>query len=245
MKNQKKYFSQSSLQTLKQDIDLVFAIGEKVNLIKKGKRFFGKCPIHKGSSNSLVVSPKKNLWYCFGGCKNGGSIVDWVMATEGLRLVEALSFLAEQYPFLAQKGQLGNYGLNETVPEQYDLPQHQPILLQIVKHYQASLASQSRAIQYLHGLGLSKSKIEKFQIGFCDGTLKESYIDQINPDDKLLTSAIVNMGLLQKIGNDDLQEPFNGQIIFPVFDEFDQCINLFSRAVPDKFNFSHMQVLAS
>lgn len=108
---EKHYFSQMGLQTLKSDVDLVFAIRAETKLLRKGKRFFGRCPLHESNEPTLVISSQKNLWYCFGPCKKGGSLVDWVMHKEKLRFIEALAFLAEQYPFLAQKGQVGKMGL--------------------------------------------------------------------------------------------------------------------------------------
>ena len=85
-------------------------------------------------------------------------------------MVEALAYLAESYPFLAQKGQVGNLGLNETVPEQADLLKHQPILLQIVEHYHSCLFEQSRAIRYLRSLGINHATVKKYKIGFCDSS---------------------------------------------------------------------------
>ena len=37
----KHYFSKTGLQALKSDIELVFAIGAEIKLLKKGKRFLG------------------------------------------------------------------------------------------------------------------------------------------------------------------------------------------------------------
>jgi DNA primase len=230
---QKHYFSQTGLQNLKSDIDLASAIGAKVKLTRKGTRFFGNCPFHNDKDNSLVISPKKNLWYCFGGCKKGGSIIDWVMAYEKLKLVEALADLAERYPFLAQRGQMGNQGLNETVPEQCDLPGHQQILLQIVEHYHSCLSEQSRAIRYLRSQGISRSKAKKHKIGYCDGRLARAFIGRTQAGDEIMKARLEEMGLLQTVGDDRIQERFYGQIIFPLFDEKGQCMGLFGRAIPE------------
>ena len=108
MKEQHRhYFSQQGLMNLKKDIELVFVIGADHKLVKKVSRLFAKCPGRQDHNHSLVISPNINLWYCYGSCHRSGSIVDWAMAAQRLKLLEALVKLAEQCPFLAQKGPLG------------------------------------------------------------------------------------------------------------------------------------------
>ncbi len=38
---------------------------------KIGKDFTGRCPLHEDDTASLVVTPAKNMWHCFG-CGVGG-----------------------------------------------------------------------------------------------------------------------------------------------------------------------------
>ena len=44
---------------------------------------------------SLVVSPGKNLWHCLGACQPGGSVIDWVMRTEGMSFRHAVELLRD------------------------------------------------------------------------------------------------------------------------------------------------------
>ena len=243
MKNidqEKHYFSQTGLQNLKRDINLVFAIGAEIQLMKKGQRFFANCPLHGDTNQSLVISSKKNLWYCFGDCKKGGSIVDWVMAYERLKLVDALAVLAERYPFLAQKGQVGKQELNKEVPEQCDLLRHKAILLQIVEYYQTCLAKQSRAIRYLRSQGINQTVAKKHKIGFCDGSLSEM-LKQRTGDDELLKKELQELGLLQIDSSNTFIETFVQQIVYPVFNEQGQGVQLFGRELPSKIKIARVR----
>ena len=47
------------------------------------------CPFHQEKTPSCVISPEKNLYHCFG-CGAAGSVVDWMMKTEGFSLPKAL-----------------------------------------------------------------------------------------------------------------------------------------------------------
>lgn len=42
-----------------------------IELKKAGKDLLGRCPFHEDDTASLVVTPAKNLWHCFG-CGIGG-----------------------------------------------------------------------------------------------------------------------------------------------------------------------------
>lgn len=48
-----------------------------------GKGLSGCCPVHKGSNpRQFSVSLEKNIWNCFGNCKTGGNILDFVAMME-------------------------------------------------------------------------------------------------------------------------------------------------------------------
>ncbi len=57
----------------------------------------GPCPIHHGSNpTQFRVSLAKNCWNCFGGC-DGGNVLDFVMAMEGVEVRKAALLLAEWF----------------------------------------------------------------------------------------------------------------------------------------------------
>lgn len=75
----------ADLQRLKDEISVQRLIESAgVELKKTGKDWAGKCPFHADDTASLVITPSKNLWHCFG-CQVGGGVVDWVMKLRGCR----------------------------------------------------------------------------------------------------------------------------------------------------------------
>jgi DNA primase len=86
------------LQRLREEISvqrLVEASG--VELKKAGKDWLGRCPWHDDREASLVVSPAKNLWHCFG-CQIGGGPIDWVMKLRGVSFRHAVELLKADLP---------------------------------------------------------------------------------------------------------------------------------------------------
>lgn len=86
----------SDFEQLKNEVSvqrLVEASG--VNLRKGGKDFTGRCPVHADETASLVITPHKNLWHCFG-CQIGGGPMDWVIKSRGVSFRHAVELLKEE-----------------------------------------------------------------------------------------------------------------------------------------------------
>ena len=87
---------ESEVERLKDEVSLerlVEAAG--VELRRQGKDLVGCCPFHEDRSPSLVISPAKNLWHCLGACQAGGSVIDWVMRTDGVSFRHAVELLRD------------------------------------------------------------------------------------------------------------------------------------------------------
>ena len=73
------------IERIKTDIPLLRLIESQGYQPKKqGKDYALSCPFHKGDNTpSLMISVKSNLYHCFG-CGAAGSVIDWVMKTQGV-----------------------------------------------------------------------------------------------------------------------------------------------------------------
>ena len=69
----------NEIERLKNEVSVERLIeGSGIELKKTGKDLTGKCPFHEDDTASLVVTPSKNLWHCFG-CGAAGGPIDWVI----------------------------------------------------------------------------------------------------------------------------------------------------------------------
>jgi DNA primase len=69
-----------------------------LNLTRCGKQYRGPCPICKHKSQRcFVITPSKNLYYCFGDCKEGGDALQLVARIKQLNLPETAALMAEWY----------------------------------------------------------------------------------------------------------------------------------------------------
>src|SRR5438445_12435690 len=81
--------------TVKERVDIVQLIGERVSLKKVGRAYSGLCPFHSEKTPSFTVDPDRRTYHCFG-CGRHGDIFTWLEELDGLEPVEALKVLAER-----------------------------------------------------------------------------------------------------------------------------------------------------
>ncbi len=62
---------------IKQRVDLVDLIAQRVELKKAGRYFKGLCPFHREKTPSFVVYPDQGTYHCFG-CGAGGDVFTWL-----------------------------------------------------------------------------------------------------------------------------------------------------------------------
>src|SRR3989344_661574 len=78
---------------IKQKLDIVEILGERLQLKKAGRNFKTNCPFHNEKSASFVVSPERQIWHCFG-CQKGGDLFTFIQDYENVTFSEALKELA-------------------------------------------------------------------------------------------------------------------------------------------------------
>lgn len=80
---------------VKERVDIVQLIGERVVLKKAGRAYKGLCPFHAEKTPSFTVDPDRRRYHCFG-CSRDGDVFTWLEEMDGLEPVEALKVLADR-----------------------------------------------------------------------------------------------------------------------------------------------------
>lgn len=87
-------FPQSFIENVRAASDITNVVGQYVQLKSAGSNLFGLCPFHTEKSPSFSVSPKKQIYHCFG-CGSNGDAIDFLREHGGLTFREAVTELAE------------------------------------------------------------------------------------------------------------------------------------------------------
>ena len=143
-----------------------------IELKKGGKDLLGRCPFHVDDTASLVVTPAKNLWHCFG-CGVGGGPIDWVMKRQGVNFRHAVELLRADVGLvdvgLAEPGARRRAKL--PAPVTLDAGE-QELLDQVIGYYHETLLASPEALAYLERRGIaSRELIEQHRLGFANRTL--------------------------------------------------------------------------
>jgi DNA primase len=224
---------EAEIERLKMEVSverLVEASG--IELKKSGKDLLGRCPFHADDTASLVVTPGKNLWHCFG-CGLGGGPIDWVIKKNGVSFRHAVELLRAD-PSLAA-GSDGAGAVKRSLVRKLPPPvaldaSEQELLNQVVGYYHETLLASPEALAYLEQRGLaSRELIERHRLGFANRTLGYRL-----PAARVKAGAEVR-GRLQKIGllRASGHEHFNGCLVVPVFDEGGNVTEVYGRKITE------------
>ncbi|MGH8702665.1 MAG: CHC2 zinc finger domain-containing protein, partial [Burkholderiales bacterium] len=221
---------ESEIERLKSEVSLARLVEAKgIALAKHGADLVGRCPFHEDRTPSLVVSPKKNLWHCLGACQVGGSVIDWVMRTEGLSFRHAVDFLRDGAPSVS-----AGIVKRSTVPK-LAAPvsigaDDQALLNQVVDFYHATLKASPEALRYLQRRGLVHPElIDRFRLGFANRSLGVRLPANNRKTGAVLRGRLTKVGILRDSGH----EHFNGCVVVPILDETGNVLEAYGRKITE------------
>jgi len=228
---------EAEIERLKNEVAvqrLVEASG--IELKKSGKDWIARCPFHAEDSASLVVTPAKNLWHCFG-CGAAGGPIDWVMKLRGVSFRHAVEQLREGVAassLAAEDGGAVRAPTRGTVkalaaPVALDADD-QALVNQILDYYHQRLQATSEALAYLQARGLAHPElIATFKLGVADRTLGLRLPDKTRKAGADIRARLQKVGLIRESGH----EHFNGSLVIPVFDEGGNVVEVYGRKLRD------------
>jgi DNA primase catalytic core len=214
----------TELERLKREVSLARLIeAQGLKLLSQGKDLACRCPWHEGDDTpSCIVSPKTNLWHCFG-CDAGGSVIDWVMRMHRVSFRHACELLAKQHPALAAASSASTVptatgklsaGKLRTAQSFSPAAGDQELLDQVIDFYHTTLKSSPEALEYLEKRGLgSMELIEHFRLGYANRTLAYRLAPKQYKAGAEMRTALQRVGILRDSGH----EHFNGSIVVPLF----------------------------
>ena len=221
----------TEIERLKNEVSverLVEASG--IELKRGGKDLLGRCPFHEDDTASLVVTPGKNLWHCFG-CGVGGGPIDWVMKRRGVSFRHAVELLREGViPLAADGAALNNPRLRVLSPPVAFDADDQALLNQTVSYYHERLLATTEAQTYLVGRGLVHPElVAHFKLGVADRTLGLRLPEKTRKAGADIRARLQKVGLYRDSGH----EHFNGSLVVPVFDEAGNVVEVYGRKLLD------------
>ena len=90
--------TQATIEAVREGSDLVDLVRGRVSLVRRGGRWWGRCPFHEERTPSFsLLPPDFRRYYCHG-CGVTGDAIDWMREQEGAAtFYEAIEQLAERF----------------------------------------------------------------------------------------------------------------------------------------------------
>jgi len=214
-------------EKVKYNLDLVNIASEYVNMEKSGKNYKGLCPFHQEKTPSFMISPDKQLFYCFG-CNKGGDIFDFIMEIENITFKESLKILAEraglELPNQSQRQK-------QRAQKRDKLFEINNLAARFYHYILLNTETAKPALKYLRERDFTEKDLEKFSLGYAPDKWKTlmNFLLKKGYSRKELKNA----GLIQ-YKNENYYDRFRGRIIFPIFNIRGEVLAFGARLLNEK-----------
>lgn len=196
------------LQEIKSRLSIEELVGSYVPLKKAGRSLKGLCPLHREKTPSFIVSPDKDIAYCFG-CNQGGDIFKMTQLLENCDFPEAVKILAEKT----------GVRLPRTLPKIHN---KRLGILEINKEatrfFQDQLNENPKKKAYFLDRGLSEATLKNFQLGFAPDSftaLKEHLLSKGYTEAQMLEAGLI---IQRSLADKNTYDRFRNRLIFPILD---------------------------
>lgn len=206
---------QEELERLKREVSLVRLIGSQGHELKKrGKDWVMRCVFHEEETPSLSVSESKNVWHCFG-CGASGTVLDWVMRTQGVSLPHAVQLLRNDAPLegaprvgvkLSHARPLASLAADAG---------EAALLREVADAYHATLKQSPEALDYLTQRALVHGElVDTFRLGYANKSLTYRLPPGHSKEGREVRAKLQRVGVYRASGHEHL----NGCLVVPVLD---------------------------
>ena len=208
----------TTVEELKNQINIVDVVGRVVPLKRAGANYKGVCPFHSEKTPSFVVSEQKQIFTCFG-CGASGDVIEFTKRYYNLDFAEAVEKLAKENGIEISIGGKRNsdkekyYEINKEAARFF---------------YRAFTEEKNPGYSYMKKRGIDDAILKKFGIGYADDSWDSlyRYFKAKGTDEKVL----LELGLISE-KNGKYYDKFRNRVIFPIINTSGKVIGFGGRAI--------------
>ena len=200
-------------------------IGQYVTLKRQGSNYSCCCPFHHEKTPSFVVTPSKQMFYCFG-CKEHGNAIDFIMKFKNLSFVEAVEEVAQYAGMTVEYEAGGSFEKNDSYNIYYEL------MDRCASYFTKCLELSPQAQEYfIKKRGLSRDTIVKARLGFAPDSW--DYLQNIAKNADELKKLIELGMLVNNRNNGNTYAMFRGRVMIPIINGRGKVISFGGRTLGD------------
>lgn len=191
------------VEELENSIDIVELVQKYTKLKKAGANYKAVCPFpgHNEKTPSFMVSPAKQLAYCFG-CHKWGWALKFIMDIENCEFKEAVTILA----------QITGRQIEWFDTQKYEVAKNMYSLYKdATSYYKNALKKYPEIRKYLFDRWLNEETISKFNFWYADSWIElYNYLKSKWYDDNMIFESKIFVDIKAR------KDKFIGRIMFPI-----------------------------
>ena len=216
---------------IKSRLSIEDVASQYVTLKKTGRYYKGLSPFTTEKTPSFVVSPEKQLAYCFS-THRGGDMFRFIQDIESVEFPEAVKILAEKAGIQYSNSEFASKASKEKSSLKHVLIEmHEKALGYYRDKLRGDSPEAKKVLEYLYKRGMTDELIDEFGVGFApdsyDGLLKFLGKEGFKRD------AMVQSGLMivKDTGANNMIDKFRGRLMIPIYDHMGRPIGFGGRAL--------------
>lgn len=224
------YYSDGTLDEVRNAVNIVSLVSEYVTLKKRGRNYVARCPFHTEKTPSFSVSEEKQIFMCFG-CGVGGDAFKFIMLIEHISFPEAVRFIADRHGIPLPQIPDSRPADGETDPEV--LRKAMSEAAACYHHALHNTAEGNEPLNYLLSRGIVQETIDRFCLGYSPG--KGDFLMHYMQKKGYSSQALEECGLAKRSEDGARQyDTFRSRIMFPITDVRGRIIAFGGRALGDR-----------
>lgn len=203
-------------EEIKSRLSIEQLVAQYVSLKPSGKNLKGLCPFHQEKSASFMVSPEKQIAWCFG-CQKGGDIFAFIEEIENCDFKESIKLLAEKTNVDMSKSEYKMDFVPKEKAEKKDIfyEIHEEAGKFFVDHLWDT-DDGKKVLDYLHGRGIGDEFIKIFSLGFAPDSYDATYNYLLSKN--FQKKDLIESGMLSSkdIESANVYDKFRCRLMFPI-----------------------------
>jgi DNA primase len=199
------------VKRIKDRLDILDVVGDKVRLHRSGRNYTGLCPFHDEKTPSFHVSQERQNYHCYG-CGKGGDIFTFVMETEGLDFRQTLELLAARAGIELTPMESRNDGKKRVSGNLYEI-------MEIAgKAFRSLLTAPEgeAARAYLTRRNVSPEAAARFELGWGSSSWDATW--RLLQSEHVSAQEALEAGLVLESQRGGFYDRFRGRVTFPIRD---------------------------
>lgn len=217
-------YTQESLDTLRQKIDLIEVLSSHIQLKRSGSVHKALCPFHEEKTPSFQVQTGESHYHCFG-CGAHGDAIAFLMNHLKMSFVDAVESLAERFNVSLEKTE--STGTRKG-PDRTKLKETLELATRFYHTFLLHTQEGHHALHYLYRRGIDLDFIRFFRIGYAPAD--KSSFATLAKGEGISQEILVSAGLATEQGRDFFSE----RITFPISDPFGAVIGFSARKLREQ-----------